>query len=351
MQWGRLAWVAGLALAVTGSGVVAETTAPAMRGVDIYNYFCYQCHGYAGDARTLASTYLDPKPRDFSRTSPDSLSRDAMLDAVTGGRPGTAMTSFSRVLTAAEIEQVVDFVRQEFMGSDPVDGRYHTTANGWPDHQRYAAAFPFATGAVSLDAPWELLTDGQRSGKRLYLTACISCHDRAQTNEKGPIWSPRAVSYPRRHYSHQHSYRIAGVDGLSGASTYALHERVPEFTEISPSEARGRALYLQNCAFCHAPDGSGRNWIGSFLEPHPVNLSGPRVAAMSERQLRSIIREGLSGTSMPAWKQILGQRQINDLIAYLKRAFAVADKPSPVIEQAASSADSAGLRWQRLRSR
>ena len=159
------------------------------------------------------------------------------------------------------------------------------------------------------------------------------------------------MSYPRRHYSHQHSYQAAGVDGLSGASSYALHERVPEFAEISPSEARGRALYLQNCAFCHAPDGSGRNWIGSFLEPHPANLSGPRVTAMSERQLRSIIREGLPGTSMPAWKQILGQRQINDLIVYLKRAFAVVDKPSPVIEQATSSADSAGLRWQRLRSR
>ncbi len=32
----------------------------------IYNFRCYFCHGYSGDAKTLASTYLKPQPRDFT---------------------------------------------------------------------------------------------------------------------------------------------------------------------------------------------------------------------------------------------------------------------------------------------
>ena len=326
-------------VAVPGSaGDKAKT-----RGADIYNYFCYQCHGYAGNARTLASTFLEPPPRDFSRASPDSLSRESMLDAVTRGRPGTAMAGFARVLTAAQIEQVVDFVRREFMASGPSDGRYHTAANGWPDHQRYAAAFPFATGTVALDTPWEQLSVDQQAGRRLYFSACITCHDRGETPESGPIWSLRAVSFPRKHYSH----RTDEYDGLTGASPYVVHERPPEFVELSQAQARGRSLYLHNCAFCHAPDGSGRNWIGSFLEPRPAELTGLRVASMDDRLLRTIIQDGLPGTSMPAWKQVLGQRQIEDIIAYLKRASAELDKTRPVVERAAPDRGAASLRWQR----
>ena len=55
-------------------------------GRAIYNYRCYFCHGYSGDARTLASTYLTPPPRDFTRSAPEALARDTMLRAVTGGR-------------------------------------------------------------------------------------------------------------------------------------------------------------------------------------------------------------------------------------------------------------------------
>ena len=38
-----------------------------------------------------------------------------MIDALTNGRPGTAMMSFTSVLDADAIQAVVEFVRQEFM--------------------------------------------------------------------------------------------------------------------------------------------------------------------------------------------------------------------------------------------
>ncbi len=82
----------------------------------------------------------------------------------------------------------------------PQNTRYHTAANGWPNHERYAAAFPFATGTVPLDTPWERLAPQPAAGKR-FLAACASCHDRARVNQEGASWELRPLSYPRNQFS------------------------------------------------------------------------------------------------------------------------------------------------------
>src|SRR3569832_2889553 len=125
------------------------------RGQKIYNERCYICHGYSGDANTLAASYLNPRPRAFTQTNPAKLSREKMIDAVTHGRPNTAMKSFAQILSADDIAAVVDFVRITFMEKKGRNTAYHTPENGWPNHQRYAAAFPFALGEIPLDTPWE----------------------------------------------------------------------------------------------------------------------------------------------------------------------------------------------------
>jgi cytochrome c oxidase cbb3-type subunit 3 len=66
-------------------------------GRKIYNFRCYYCHGYSGNARTLAATFLTPKPVDFTSISPNNLSRERMMQSIQTGRPGTAMMSFASV--------------------------------------------------------------------------------------------------------------------------------------------------------------------------------------------------------------------------------------------------------------
>jgi cytochrome c oxidase cbb3-type subunit 3 len=293
-------------------------------GGEIYNYYCYQCHGYSGDAKTLASSYLDPKPRDFTATRPESLTRESMLKTLREGRPGTAMVSFSSVLDEVEIEAVVDYVRDNLMLNNPLIRRYHTNENGWPEHERFSVAFPFITGEILLETPWEKLNEAQRAGKRLYIKTCITCHDHGQANSSRPIWEIQAVSYPRKHYSH----RMEDVDALSGASVHQLHEIPISETGLNPQEKQGRRLYLDNCAFCHAPDGSARNWIGSFLSARPRDFTADNFIDQSDDDyLRQVILEGLSGTSMPAWGQVLTMDQVNAIIAFLKRSFGK-DQPS-----------------------
>ncbi len=296
-------------------------------GRRIYNFRCYFCHGYSGNAHTLAATLLTPKPVDFTSISPDLLSRERMLQSIQSGRPGTAMMSFASVLQPSEIVAVADFVRHEFMVTKAENTRYHTEANGWFNHERYATAFPFARGEIALDTPWEQLTAQQAEGKRLFLASCVSCHDRGRVTDKSVRWESRAVSYPRNQvtpgdYSPRQSKDDKPVDAMTSATPYHLHDLPPKLAGLTEAEQRGETLFQQNCAFCHAADGTARNWIGSFVEPHPRDLTkSPVMDSMTRTRLRTVIRDGLPGTSMPAWKSVLSEQQVDDVIAYVARAY------------------------------
>ena len=178
-------------LACAGLLLCAASAAPAAdiaKGRDIYNFRCYFCHGYSGDARTLAATFLEEKPRNFQATNPAKWPVERIARRVRDGEPGTAMKSFRNILSEEEIKDVAAFVRHEFLERRARNTRYHTAQNGWPDHSRYAAAFPFARGEIALDTDPGRLTPRQRAGRDLFLSACMTCHDRARVNHAGPAW-------------------------------------------------------------------------------------------------------------------------------------------------------------------
>ncbi|MBP6763920.1 MAG: c-type cytochrome, partial [Rubrivivax sp.] len=239
------------------------------RGRAVYNFRCYFCHGYSGDARTLASTYMKPRPRDFTTSA---LSAEQVMQALRQGRAGTAMKSFAGVITEAEMLAVAAFVTREFVQDKAPNTAYHTVANGWPRHERFAAAYPFARGQLALDTPLQDLTDLQRAGRQLFVSACISCHDRARVADEGPVWSARPVSYPRMGFVPGQP-NTPPVDAVSSASVYAKHEVVPRLIGLTAVQRQGEALFQANCSFCHGGDGTGKNWIGQFMEPKARDLT------------------------------------------------------------------------------
>jgi cytochrome c oxidase cbb3-type subunit 3 len=317
-------------------------------GRRIYNFRCYFCHGYSGDARTLASSYLQPRPRDFTADDAREITLERATESIRAGRPGTAMKAFAGILDEAEIAAVAAFVRTEFIEHRAPNTAYHTVANGWPDHERYRDAFDFARGTVSIDQPWESLSASQRRGKRLYMGSCITCHDHGRVEDAGTVWETRPITYPRDAYCtschdealaaslgpapKSHPYAIepgslpvrppASRPAGRIAAPYLVHDTPPKIAGLKPQERRGEALYQSNCAFCHAADGTAKSWIGSFLEPHPRDFTDPAVMrGMTRDRLRRGIRNGLEGTSMPAWKTVLSDEEIDAVVAYISRAF------------------------------
>ena len=323
---------------VCGALPAAAADAPPEIGRTVYNARCYVCHGYSGDARTLAARFLQPPPRDFTRPSPRPRSRAELIEAVTRGRPGTAMKPFAGLLTPAEIAAVVDFVRHEFMEAVRPNTRYHTAANGWPDFERDALAAPFATGELALDTPWERMDARQRAGWKRFLASCISCHDRGRVTEDRVVWERQALSYPR---FEPEAYGAGHAPDGDDDDVYDRHQTPPRVAGLSAREREGEALFLANCAYCHAADGTGRNWIGRFLQPHPPDFTDRNaMVGRSREALRRSIRDGLPGTAMPAWGRVLSAAQVDALIAYLSRAFhglpsqAGASRPPPRSERA-----------------
>lgn len=295
----------------------AERGALHERGRAIYNFRCYFCHGYAGDGRTLAASYLDPKPRNFTAGALDAAT---VTKALLHGKPGTAMKSFKQILNADEIAAVAAFVLQEFVRDRGPNTRYHTAANGWPQHERYAAAAPFARGDLALDSADAGLTEAQRAGRRLYLASCVSCHDRARVEDEGPAWSARPLSFPRMGFTPGQG-NPAPVDAVSSASVYAKHEVAPRIQGLNAQQRRGQKLFHDNCSFCHGGDGTGKNWIGQFMEPKARDLTQFDAQHMPMELLKARIREGLAGTSMPAWSKVLKPSEIDAVAAYVSRAF------------------------------
>jgi len=309
-------------LPANAADTAAASKAQLEAGRKIYNFRCYFCHGYSGNAKTVAATFLAPPPLDFTHAKPGRLTQQHIISTLKNGKPGTAMQSFSNVLNADEMAQLAAFVMDEFVRKKALNTKYHTPENGWPNHERYRLAFPFATGQIPSNRPWQELTAEQARGKRLFMSGCVTCHDRGHAAGKSAAWDSNPLSYPRNYYSNSSpASKPDELDAMASASPYLLHEIPPKVAGMNAIERQGEKLFQGNCAFCHGADGTGKNWIGSFLEPHPRNLRDPAfMDTMTRTRLRKTIKEGLPGTSMPAWKSVLDQDEINAIVAYVSRA-------------------------------
>jgi len=293
-----------------------------VRGQAIYNYRCYFCHGYSGDAKTLAATYLKPPPVAFTALSSRSLSVKKMKQAVFYGKKNTAMMSFKTVLSNDDVDAVVYFVRKAFMKKKLKNSRYHTEENGWVNHEKYQIAYPFATGKIPLDTKDEALSEEQRRGKQLFFVACVTCHDRGKVNEEGVIWSARPLSWPRNNYSHKYSKDVEMVDEVSEASPYAKHDIKDIYIPRSTAEKNGQIIFQNNCAFCHAPDGSAKHWLGRFIAPHPKNFLSESIRiSYTKQKLKEIVSNGKDNTAMPAWRYVLTSQEIDDVVDFIWNRF------------------------------
>jgi mono/diheme cytochrome c family protein len=84
----------------------------------------------------------------------------------------------------------------------------------------------------------------------------------------------------------------------------------------------GRQVYRHYCMTCHGESGAGDGFNAFNLDPHPRDFSDPAFVKKSDAEVRDAIRRGGAGVGlsplMPPWGRTLNDRQIDDLILYLK---------------------------------
>jgi mono/diheme cytochrome c family protein len=83
----------------------------------------------------------------------------------------------------------------------------------------------------------------------------------------------------------------------------------------------GKRLYNQNCARCHGVNGLGNGPAGANLNPPPANISQiGKIPMATDGYLYWTIAEGgvPLGTAMPAFKGSLQEKQIWEIINYIR---------------------------------
>ena len=133
----------------------------------LYLKNCSICHGDNGDGDTRARAGMSPQPRNFTTAQAAiELTRERMIRSVTEGRPGTAMVGHKGRLTPRQIEDLVDFIRANFM-------------------QIPMAATGKQPEAISL-------------GEKIYTQNCAVCHG---DNGNTAYWAKNGLNPPPRDFT------------------------------------------------------------------------------------------------------------------------------------------------------
>jgi len=123
---------------------------------------------------------------------------------------------------------------------------------------------------------------------------------------------------------------ILSVDSASKKLTVAVLPDVAEeasLIAIEPNEKlmRGQQLFERHCVLCHGVNGDGNGPQSRILNPRPRDLrlgifkytSTQAMDKASRADLQRVLKEGVAGTGMPAFK-LLGNHEIAAVAEYVR---------------------------------
>jgi len=333
--------------------LAAPATQPSKKEIQpaaLYHNYCSVCHGDKGDGRSRAQTSLVPPPKDFTNFAvAQQMSRQYMVDVVTNGRPGTAMTGWKTQLSKKEIEAVVDYVRNTFM---PAAASNDAASRGRTVYSRNCSVCHGEKGdgrsraMNSMVPPPRDFTSAAARSELTYdrMIKSVS-HGRPETAMAGFSTQlskediKAVVEYIRSGF-------MAANDntGISGTHAGARQSAPAHTSAPAPAQAatkvkvvnmaaampqglkgdavKGAAFYMSNCATCHGTTGDGRGPRAYFINPKPRNFLHPASRAEFNRvAIFKATKEGKLGTEMPAWGKVLSDQEVADVSEFVFQRF------------------------------
>lgn len=316
------------------------TAAGLQQGKELYVERCMTCHGCAGNGLGTYAGTLIVTPADYKQEPFRNMPEDQWFWHVSEGVQGTVMPPWKESMTEDERWATINFIRQIF--SRPVD---RDPDEGDPPGDYAVLTNPLPNTVQVLD-----------EGKTIFIRECRVCHGDAGTGH-GPYRSglqPVPPDFSDGNYGtlQDPSYTDADYfwrisEGLpwSAMPVWKLrydeadrwklvHYLRTEFTQTeerppappdgqdflfpdifqtqampdSASYARGKQIFLQNCAHCHGLAGDGQGWDGAYLKPQPANfhdMAGMDMSQKAQAEHLAKITFGIQDTAMPTWGEVL----------------------------------------------
>ena len=93
------------------------------------------------------------------------------------------------------------------------------------------------------------------------------------------------------------------------------------------SSANGKKLFNKTakplaCKMCHGKEGDGMGKLGKALKPNPRNFTcSETMKDVSAGQMFWIIKNGSAGTGMAAHKKTLKDKEIWDVVKYIRESW------------------------------
>ena len=137
----------------------------------------------------------------------------------------------------------------------------------------------------------------------------------------------------------------------AAAATLLVAAAVSQLPARVEAQPRGKNVYDAHCVECHGDMGRGDGPSAALVTPRPRDFTSGKYKIRStesgsvptDDDLIQSVRQGLYGTSMPAWARILSDAEIADVVAYIKALspqFATAPRPVSVGAGVPSSPES-----------
>lgn len=119
---------------------------------------------------------------------------------------------------------------------------------------------------------------------------------------------------------------LAGCRGESAEPVVRLPPLPPEWVgRVNPlpadavAVAKGRALFLTNCAPCHGPEADGKGVASQGLSPAPANFrEGKRLSSKGDDFVFWRISTGIPDTAMPAFSGTLSEEERWAILHFLR---------------------------------
>lgn len=302
---------------------------------------CYGCHRIQG----LSDGTLGPELTEAGH----KFKVDYLWESVVDPRANSATSFMPKFnLKPDEVKALVIFLKSRRGGNfaEPDIQRYREkVAQG--DAVVQATIKPVSINAATVAKQGEELAESR---------ACMACHKLgAKDGGIAPDLSYEGLLKEDK-WIHDHFKNPRSVVADSIMPTFRFTD--DEFSALSiylaglkapPQITSGEQTYKMLCQRCHGDKGDGHGIIATYLDPYPRDLT--RAGFMNSKpteRLVTSIRNGVAGTSMPAWGRILNDQQAQDVLNYVQTTFVkeprreVKQYTAPDVNPVLMSAESAG---------
>ncbi|MBL8190211.1 MAG: c-type cytochrome [Acidobacteria bacterium] len=282
---------------------------------------CYGCHKIEG----MSAGTLGPDLSEVGK----KFKLDYLWESIVEPRANSATSFMPKFnLSEEETKALVVFLksRRGVNFSETSLDRYRATLNKEKEGSPMLTATAGTTPKIEPVAGGSLIVLGE---KLINDRSCLACHKLGNRDGgvapdlsfegllKDDKWAMDHFRDPRSRISDSIMPTFNFPENEYQAMTaYLMNLKTPP-PLVDPS-----GMYSSLCARCHGDLGDGKGMISIYLDPHPRDLTKAGfMSSKSDERLMKSIREGVAGTSMPAWGRVLNDDQIRGVLDHIRKNY------------------------------